>query len=172
MDGIREVLGGQLDIAWKLLDLHMTGLGDEECLWRPAEDGLHVRNDSGTWRAEWPEDEAYDIGPPSIAWTTWHIGYWWSTALDRSFGDGALRREDVSWPGSADATRAWLTGLHDRWIAEVAALSDEELASSDRTRWPFSDKPFYQVAAWLNLELMKNAAEVGYGRFLYAVRAR
>jgi hypothetical protein len=31
-------------------------------------------------------------------------------------------------------------------------------------------KAFRELAGWLNLELMKNAAEIGYGRFLYAVR--
>jgi hypothetical protein len=170
VDGIRDILDGQLNVAWKLLDLHLTGLTDEECLWRPAARGLHVLNDSGTWRAEWPETEAYATGPPSIAWLTWHIGFWWSTVLNHSFGDRTLRREDITWPGAAEATREWLTRLHDEWVAALAALPDHELRSAERTRWPFADKPFYQLAAWLNLELMKNAAEVGYCRFLYAVR--
>ena len=167
---IREVLEDQLRMAWALLGLHLTGLSDEECLWRPAERGLHVFHDSGIWRAEWPETEAYEAGPPSIAWLTWHIGYWWSTALSHSFGDGDVRREDVLWPGSAEATRVWLTGLHDSWVEALATLSDEELMSSERTKWPLTGKPFHQLGAWLNLELMKNAAEIGYCRFLYAVR--
>ena len=29
---------------------------------------------------------------------------------------------------------------------------------------------FGDVVAWVNIELMKNAAEIGYARFLYAVR--
>lgn len=169
-DGIREILDVQLNVAWKLLDLHLTGLSDEECFWRPAARALHVLNDSGTWRAEWPETEAYVTGPASIAWLTWHIGFWWSTVLNHSFGDRTLRREDITWPGAAEATRAWLTKLHDEWVTALAALPDDELGSTERTRWPFADKPFYQLAAWLNLELMKNAAEIGYCRFLYAVR--
>jgi hypothetical protein len=32
------------------------------------------------------------------------------------------------------------------------------------------DRPFGDVLAWVNLELTKNAAEIGYARFLYAVR--
>jgi hypothetical protein len=35
---------------------------------------------------------------------------------------------------------------------------------------PDTTRPFRDVAAWLNLELMKNAAEIGYARFLYAAR--
>jgi len=71
--------------------------------------------------------------PPSVAWLTWHITYWWSMVLDHSF---------------------------------------EEFLSSERTRWPFVERPFHELAAWLNVELMKNAAEIGYCRFLYAVRGR
>ncbi|WP_317987833.1 hypothetical protein [Hyalangium gracile] len=40
-----------------------------------------------------------------------------------------------------------------------------------RTRWPFQDRPFGDVVAWANMELTKNASELGYARFLYAVRA-
>jgi hypothetical protein len=32
------------------------------------------------------------------------------------------------------------------------------------------DRPFVDVVAWANVELMKNAAEIGFGRLLYAVR--
>lgn len=167
---VRAVLARQHDIAWALLDYHLDGLGDEECLWRPAGAGLHVHPDSGTWRADWPETEDYALGPPSIAWTTWHIAFWWSMVLDHSFGEGSLRREDVSWPGSAEAARTRIRGLHREWTEALEALSDDDLASDDRTRWPVTEGPFHGVVAWLNLELMKNASEIGYGRFLYAAR--
>ena len=52
----------------------------------------------------------------------------------------------------------------------VDALTEAELQSSQLTRWPFLDRPFADVAAWVNLELTKNAAEIGYARFLYAAR--
>jgi hypothetical protein len=35
----------------------------------------------------------------------------------------------------------------------------------------FQDRPFGDVIAWVNVELTKNAAEIGYARFLYAVSA-
>lgn len=170
MQTTREALELQLSMAWQLLEYHLTGLGDEECLWRPAARGLHVHETAGAWVADWPESETYDIGPASIAWITWHIVFWWSMVLDHSFGDATLRREEVRWPGSADAVRQRLAELREEWTAAFAALSDEELASRDRTRWPFTDQPFFQVGAWLTLELMKNAAEIGYCRFLYATR--
>lgn len=170
MKATRAALELQLSMAWQLLDHHLTALSDEECLWRPAARGLHVREVSGAWVADWPESETYDIGPASIAWITWHIVFWWSMVLDHSFGKATLRREDVKWPGSVDALKGRLAQLREEWSTSFAALSDEQLASSDLTRWPFTDLPFFQVGAWLNLELMKNAAEIGSCRFLYACR--
>ncbi|MBI3403852.1 MAG: DinB family protein [Acidobacteria bacterium] len=161
----------QFETAWKLASYHLGGLTTEECLWRPAPQGLHVQQaPDGTWRADWPDREAYDIGPPSIAWLTWHLGFWWSMALDHSFGSGNLSREDVVWPGTADDVRNWIGGLQGQWRAVLEQTTEEDLRSTQRTRWPFADRPFGDVVAWVNLELMKNAAEIGYARFLYTQR--
>ena len=152
---------------------HLEGLTTEECLWRPAAVGLQVRRSAdGGWRADWPDHEGYDLGPSSIAWTTWHMIFWWSMVLDHSFGSGTLTREEVLWPGNADGVRTALAELHQRWRSAIEGLSDEDLGSPTRTRWPFSERPFGDVIAWANLELAKNAAELGYARFLYAARAR
>ncbi len=170
-DETRGTLIRQLETAWKLAALHLDGLTTEECLWRPAHKGLHVhRLPDGSWRADWPEREDYDIGPPSIAWLTWHVGFWWSMVLDHSFGDGVLARANVMWPGTADEVRAWLGRLEGAWRAALARVGDDDLRSAERTRWPFRDRPFGDVVAWVNVELTKNAAEIGYARFLYAVR--
>ena len=161
----------QLDTAWSLASYHLDGLTTAECLWRPARTGPHVHpGPDGVWRADWPDREDYDLGPPSIAWLTWHAGFWWSMALDHSFGDATLAREQVAWPGDADGVRAWLGRLHGEWRAGVEGLTAGDLRSAERTRWPFRDRPFGDVVAWANVELTKNAAEIGYARFLYAVR--
>jgi hypothetical protein len=91
--------------------------------------------------------------------------------LDHSFGAGTLAREDVTWPGTADGVREWLGGLHGQWRAALEQLTDDDLRSSRRTKWPLQERPFGDVVAWANVELTKNAAELGYARFLYAVRA-
>lgn len=162
----------QLDTAWKLSAFHLNGLSTAECLWRPAATGLHVRQrNDGTWQADWPEYEGYDLGPASIAWLTWHLGFWWSMVLDHSFGPATLSRDTVTWPGDADAVRQWIGTLHERWLREVRSLDDAALGSAERTRWPFRERPFADVVAWVNVELTKNAAEIGYARFLYAVRS-
>ncbi|HET9446306.1 MAG TPA: DinB family protein [Steroidobacteraceae bacterium] len=161
----------QFKTAWSLTDLHLTGLDTAECLWRPASQGLHVhRAPDGAWRADWPEHERYDLGPASIAWITWHLGLWWSMVLDHSFGAATLTREAVTWPGTADGVREWLGRLRTEWVAALDKLGDSDLRSTQRTRWPFADRPFGDVVAWVNVELTKNAAEIGYARFLYAVR--
>ena len=56
------------------------------------------------------------------------------------------------------------------FAAALEQLTDADLKSTRRTRWPFQNRPFGDVIAWVNVELTKNAAEIGYARFLYAVR--
>jgi hypothetical protein len=170
---IRCCLLRQLDIAWALTTYHLETLTTEECLWRPAPLGLHVHvQPDGSWRSDWPDREGYDLGPASIAWLTWHLGFWWSMVLDHSFGPAALTREAIRWPGSAVAARAWINDLHTRWRAALLSSTEQDLCSTERARWPIQERPFMDIVAWANLELMKNASELGYARFLYATRAR
>lgn len=170
-DELRGTLLRQLETAWVLTGYHLEGLTTEECLWRPARAGLHVHQEAdGGWRTDWPEHEGYDLGPASIAWLTWHLGFWWSMVYDHSFDAGTLAREAVGWPGTADGVRAWLGQLHGQWRAALERLTDDDLRATERSRWPLQDRPFADIVAWVNLELMKNAAEIGYARFLYAAR--
>jgi hypothetical protein len=163
----------QFDTAWTLASYHLDGLTTAECLWRPASTGLHVHQWADErWSADWPDRETYDIGPPSIAWITWHITFWWSMVIDHSFGSGSLSREQVLWPGDADALRAQLAGFHDEWGKTLDQLAEADLQSTARSRWPYTNRPFGDIVAWLNLELTKNAAEIGVVRFLYAVKER
>ena len=90
--------------------------------------------------------------------------------LDHCFGNGSLSQEQVLWPGSAAATQRWIAGLHREWQQAMSGRTAPDLASTARTRWPFRDRPFGDVIAWANVELTKNAAEIGYARFLYATR--
>jgi hypothetical protein len=169
----RGYLERQFAVAWELTAYHLQGLGTAECLWRPASQGLHVqRGPDGRWRADWPTTEAYSLGPSSIGWLTWHLGFWWSMALDHDFGEATLTREEIFWPGDADLVRAWIEELRHRWASVLAQASDDDLASPARVRWPFQDRPLGDLFAWANTELAKNAAEIGYARFLYAVSGK
>jgi hypothetical protein len=159
----------QFAVAWQLTAYHLEGLTTAECLWRPAARGLHVHRDAqGRWHADWPTTEAYTLGPSSIGWLTWHLGFWWSMALDHNFGAAKLTREAIAWPGEADLVRDWISGLHQRWAAALRETTEQDLASSARVHWPFRDRPLGDLFAWANTELAKNAAEIGYARFLHA----
>lgn len=161
----------QFEIAWQLAEYHLETLTTEECLWRPAQRGLHVeRGDDNLWRAQWPEHEGYDLGPPSMAWISWHVLFWWSMTINHTWGDRTLAREKVFWPGDAEQVRAQINSLKSEWTSRLASLTDEDLESTTQSTWPLQNKPLRETVAWLNLELMKNAAELGLLRFLYAVR--
>jgi hypothetical protein len=167
--GASGYLSRQFGVAWQLTEYHLESLKTQECLWRPAACGLHVhRQADGSWRADWPEKETYDLGPSSIGWLTWHLGFWWSMALDHNFGDGRLSRDGIPWPGDAEGVRAWVGGLKAQWEAILSRSSDLELASTAQVRWPFQGRPLGDLFAWANTELTKSAAEIGYARFLYA----
>ncbi len=162
-----HTLRRQFEISWGLLAYHLETLEDAECLWRPAPRSPHVAQlADGTWRADWPEDESYAAGAPSIAWLTWHIDFWWSMTFDHHLGDGTLTRERVAWGGSVEEMKRRIGAHRQRWIE----LLDAPDKWPGQARWPFADRPFEDVVAWLNVELMKNAAEIGYARFVYGTR--
>jgi DinB superfamily len=80
--------------------------------------------------------------------------------LDHSFGDRTMQRHDVVWPGAEAAMEA-IDQLRVRWLDRLAGLADDDLDRGDLTRWPYQDgRPFVHVAAWVNIELMRNAAEM------------
>ena len=87
--------------------------------------------------------------------------------FDSSFGEGILTREEVNWPGDMEDVRRTMNKYHEDWRAILVTISEEEFISKNRTKWPFDNRSFYELAAWLNLELMKNASEIGMVRFLY-----
>ena len=118
--------------------------------------------------ADWPETEAYAIGPASIAWIMWHIMYWWKNVLSASKNSGIMAKEDVVWPGSAALAIREIQKCHEEWIALIGSLSDEDLRSTELCKWPFEGQSLYALALWLHVEFMKNTAEIGSARFLYA----
>ena len=75
-------------------------------------------------------------------------------------------------PEGTNIVGKWLGGLQEQWREVLERVRDDDLRSVQRTRWPFRDRPFGDVIAWVNIELTKNAAEIGYARFLYAVSVR
>ncbi|MHA4756933.1 MULTISPECIES: DinB family protein [Bacilli] len=145
----------------------MENLEDTEAYWVYSSESLQVRKKNEVWIIDWPESESYEMGPMSIAWIMWHIIYWWSTALDYNFGSGSMKKDDVLWPGSIENAKEVIESLHEKWVSKLSELSDADFQMNQHAKWPLEDRNLADTALWLNAEFMKNAAEIGYARFLY-----
>ena len=75
-------------------------------------------------------------------------------------------RENVVWPGSAGAAIQEIERCHEEWTSFIDSMDEADLRSDERCRWPFKGQSLCSLALWLNVELMKNAAEIGAARFL------
>jgi DinB superfamily len=164
-----DLLQWQFDLTWSLLELHLAELKDEDFRWEPTPYCWTVRQRTdGTWVPDWAESEPDPIPVPTIAWLTWHIGWWWSTAIDHARGRTPQDREKITWPGDGPATTDWLRALREEW---QAVLTTADLETTALFPWQNDpDKTVGHMASWVNSELMKNAAEIGQLRLLRAAR--
>ena len=98
----------------------------------------------------------------------WHIIYWWKKVLSASKENKIITKEDVIWPGNVKLAIDEIGKCHREWIKFVETLSEQELCSDKMCKWPFEGQNMYSLMLWLNVEFMKNVAEIGSDRFLYA----
>lgn len=168
--GRLELLRWQFPVSWGLLRLHLDALTEESLLWAPHADSWTVRPGPSGWVADWQVPEPERCPPPTLAWLLWHLGWWWSTAYERSFGTEAPARESVRWPGDLARGRDWMLECHDRWAGRLDGLTEADLDGPNRTEWLPPDLTLGHVLSWVNLELIKNAADIGAVRRLYEVR--
>ncbi|WP_228000708.1 DinB family protein [Nocardia australiensis] len=164
----RDLLRWQFDLTWSLSELHFTALRPEDFLWQPAAHSWTVRPHSdGHWRPDWADEEPDPIPVPTIGWLTWHIGWWWRAAIDHVEGRTPPARTDVHWPGEGAAALAWLYEARADWTRTLDRLTDNDLEKPTAYPWPAdAGLTVAHLAAWVNAELMKNAAEVGQLRLL------
>ncbi|RCV56015.1 DinB family protein [Marinitenerispora sediminis] len=172
-DSRTALLRWQFDLTWSLFEFHLERLEPSDFLWEPAPLCWTVRPGAdGVWRPDWEESEPDPVPVPTIAWVTWHIGWWWSTALDHAQGRTSRDRVEVTWPGDGPAAVAWLRKLHAEWVTVLDRLTDADLDAP--ALFPWQGDPGMTVAhmvAWLNAELMKNVTEVGQLRMVRAASA-
>ena len=81
--------------------------------------------------------------------TNKHESKEWSMVLNHSFGDGNLNCSDVMWPGDANEVRTWIDQLQKEWRDQLAPVTDIDLRSPERTKWPFQDRPFGDGMGWM-----------------------
>ncbi|PRX96807.1 DinB family protein [Allonocardiopsis opalescens] len=165
-----ELLRWQFDFTWSLFELHLAELAPEDFRWEPAPLTWTMhRSPDGTWTPDWAETEPDPIPVPTTAWTTWHIGWWWTVTLDHMQGRPPTDRTAISWPGPGEPTIAWLRSLHDQWRTVLSTLTEADLDAP--APFPWQNDPTMTVAhtaAWLNAELMKNVTEIGQLRLIRA----
>ncbi|MBV2366696.1 DinB family protein [Streptomonospora nanhaiensis] len=168
----RELLRWQFEMTWSLFEYHLERLRPDDFLWEPAALCWTMRRDAaGTWRPDWAETEPDPVPVPTIAWVTWHIGWWWGVALDHAQGRTPRERDDIVWPGPGEASVEWLRGLRAEWTSVLDRLEEPDLDAA--APFPWQGDPGMTVGhmlAWLNAELMKNASEIGQLRMVRAAR--
>lgn len=166
--GRLDLIRWQFDLAARFLDSVLDGLSDDECRWEPAQPCWTVRADAtGVWHADWEQPEPEPVPNTSIGWLTWHIGWWWTAAQAGLTGADIPAPASIHWLGSAAATVAWLRELSASWRR---LLDDSGLELSATARFPWRDDPDRTVAhtlAWVDMELMKNAAQICQLRRMY-----
>ncbi|MEV4842468.1 DinB family protein [Micromonospora matsumotoense] len=163
----RDLLRWQFDLTWSLFGYHLERVEPADLLWEPVPHCWTVRRDADGWVPDWADTEPDPIPVPTIGWLTWHIGWWWTVAIDHAQGRTPRERTEIGWPGDRDRTVAWLGDLRTAWVAVCDQLSDADLDAT--APFPWRDDPAHTVAhmiAWVNAELMKNVAEIGQLRLL------
>ncbi|WP_245961729.1 DinB family protein [Quadrisphaera granulorum] len=159
-------------MAWSLAEYHLQRVTTESLLWEPSTSCWTVHRDSeGTWRPDWMVPEPDPTPPPTAAWVSWHLGWWWTEALAQLTGQAPPGREDITWPGDAAATVTWLRALHDAWVAQLDALKEADLDAPVTFPWPReADRSVADLLAWVNVELTKNTAEIGQLTMIFTAR--
>jgi len=172
-----ERLRRQLGVSRSLPEPHLKDVTDEEALWEPASNRWNVRRrPDGTQDADRVVPEPDPAPVPTVAWVMWHIGLRWEQAYAHCFGrsggsatqlDGPEAASSTPWPGDVTSAVMWLSQCHDRWSGALGSPSEKDLESTERTGWfPGGSFSLGHVLAWANVELMKNAAEIGTLRHL------
>ncbi|MFE6197280.1 DinB family protein [Streptomyces sp. NPDC057838] len=168
-----ELLREQFELTWSLFEYHLERLDPEDFLWEPVPHCWTLRRAAdGSWVPDWADTEPDPVPVPTIAWVSWHIGWWWSVTLDHARGRPPRDRADIAWPGAGSATVTWLRDLRTAWLSVLDGLADADLDAT--APFPWRDDPRYTVAhmvAWVNTELTKNVSEIGQLRLLRAASA-
>ncbi|MEU3271252.1 DinB family protein [Saccharomonospora sp. NPDC006951] len=164
------LLRWQFDLTWALFEYHLDRLGEADILWRPAGVCWTVhRTEHGRWVPDWADTEPDPVPVPTIAWITWHIGWWWSVTLDHLRGQPPRDRTEVTWPGDAASAIAWMHRLRAEWLDVLGGLTESDLDAE--ATFPWNGDPAMttgHTVAWVNMELTKNASEIGNIRLLRA----
>lgn len=157
---MRDLLLQQLEIPWSLATRHyFPGVARDEVVvhWEPTSNVVRLRVRDEHYYADWPDEESHPMPDATIGWLLWHIEWWWADAIAGARGEAGQKPTSVPWSGSLQASQQQLTLLHDEW---QNVLNTTDLDTACTAPWP-TPQPLSTIAAWVNVELMKNVAEIG-----------
>lgn len=159
-----ETLQWQFRMSWALArDFHLPRLTDEVCKWSPHPDAITVRLQSdGSWLGDWIEPPAGEPWSVSVAWLTWHLQLWLTQALAELSMSDVPTHTEVFWPGTASGVIHELDRLATNWTGVLQGVADLDLNRPTTFPWP-DPRPLHRLLSWVNMEMMKNAAEIGAG---------
>ncbi|WP_432100450.1 DinB family protein [Streptomyces sp. WAC 04229] len=119
-----------------------------------------------------PPDEAPFT---TLAWRLGHLHSCFAGQWEWTFGE---RRQDprglVDFSPSAEVALARFWSLIDRWRADVATVTDEQLDAVGFSQYPYGsdpDDPYISVVAGANLEFIHHMSEIAVLRDLWRLRA-
>lgn len=163
-----ELTRWQFELTWSLAELHFAELAIEDFLWEPSEYCWTVRRGvDGKWRPDWQVPEPDPVPVCTIGWLSWHIGWWWTGALEQTRATASGEQDEVTWPGDGTSALRWLRDLRRQWTEVLEGLTDAELDAETEFPWPAdSGLTLAHTLNWVNVELMKNVAEIGNLRLL------
>lgn len=142
-----DLLRWQFDLTWALFTYHLERIEPDDFLWEPVANCWTMRPaGDGTWVPDWAESEPDPVPLPTAGWLSWHIGWWWSTALAHVRGHTPPERTGVVWPGAGGPTVAWLNGLRVDWLEALDRLTDADLASA--APFPWGNDPGTPSRTW------------------------
>ncbi|MCF2532508.1 DinB family protein [Yinghuangia soli] len=157
------LLRGQFEVTWALFEYHLERLADADYLWPAAAVHWSIREtDAGAWVVDWADSEPDPVPVPTVAWLCWHVDWWWGTAIDGVQGRTLRARADVQPQRDAAAVVARLREHRTEWLRLLEDLDDARLDALSVVPWgEGSSFTVADTAAWVNVELMKNVAEIG-----------
>jgi hypothetical protein len=159
------------------------GLTDDECLWEPAQPAWSIRrrgaatSPASFGRGEWVIDHERDPDPPPVTTIAWRLGHLIGMFAGRWEWTYGARSEDpmtlTAFTPWADEALDALWTQTDRWLADAAKLTDEQLHTVGFGQYPYGldpQLPFIAILWWMNKEFIHHTAEIALLRDLYRAR--
>ena len=132
-----DVVGAQLDEAYRAVRKRIEGLSEDEYFWKPAPDCWTVYQlPDGRWTYDYEEPDPEPAPFTTIAWRVIHIATCKVMYHEYAFGAGRLTWDELPITGSVSDAVAMLENGHELLADDLRSLAtDDELAVPRLTNW-------------------------------------